>query len=689
MKDLIARMRLDTVQFQNGLRGVENRLREAGARLRSAGEGMSLAITAPVLAVTAATKSAADALAQVQNQAALAGMTAQQFKVLAMASDDFGIGQDALADILKDVNERLGEFRQTGGGPMKDFFDNIAPKVGLTADAFRDLNAADALQLYVSSLEKAGVGQAEMGFYLGQMAGEAALLAPVFRDGGRAIDEMTARAQRLGLRLDDDLIKSARRTSAEFQEVKEVLGLQMQQALVRLAPAIQQMMATAVPLVERISAGVSGLADGFARLDPSTQTVVVSAVAFGAALGPLAMALGAVVSGLGVATTALRVMGAAALANPVVAVVAGIAAGAYLIYQNWEGISAFFGGLWDNVTSITSAALESVKSGLSAAWDFIAQTFMDYHPIGVIISNWDGITGYFSGLMGRVSAAFSAGWDAIIAYLQTLPERFVALGGEIVEGLKAGIMAKWDAMVGWFKGRADALVADFKSWFDIQSPSRVFRKIGQWITEGLGLGIRDNGDMVGDAMQGVADRIGGTDVTQPLYQFRDAASDVFSQVALQGESLGAALKSTLGQWMTGQASSLFTAGFNGLWGALGLPAFANGAAFSGGQVMAFANGGVVSGPTTFAMRNGTGLMGEAGPEAILPLSRGAGGKLGVRSQGQRSLSVSIGWDASAGDFIATVRDEAGRAVAQARPGIMRDSVAAVQRANKSSRRYLG
>lgn len=61
--------------------------------------------------------------------------------------------------------------------------------------------------------------------------------------------------------------------------------------------------------------------------------------------------------------------------------------------------------------------------------------------------------------------------------------------------------------------------------------------------------------------------------------------------------------------------------------------FANGGSFSQGKVMPFANGGVVSGPTTFPMRGGTGLMGEAGPEAIMPLSRGPDGKLGVRSSG--------------------------------------------------------
>ncbi len=60
--------------------------------------------------------------------------------------------------------------------------------------------------------------------------------------------------------------------------------------------------------------------------------------------------------------------------------------------------------------------------------------------------------------------------------------------------------------------------------------------------------------------------------------------------------------------------------------------FAKGGAFSQGRVMPFAKGGVVSSATNFAMRGGAGLMGEAGPEAIMPLARGPDGRLGVQAR---------------------------------------------------------
>jgi lambda family phage tail tape measure protein len=66
---------------------------------------------------------------------------------------------------------------------------------------------------------------------------------------------------------------------------------------------------------------------------------------------------------------------------------------------------------------------------------------------------------------------------------------------------------------------------------------------------------------------------------------------------------------------------------------------AKGNAFSIGGVVPYAKGGIVTSPTLFKFADGgttrNGLMGEAGPEAIMPLQRGADGKLGVQANGLR------------------------------------------------------
>jgi phage-related minor tail protein len=89
--------------------------------------------------------------------------------------------------------------------------------------------------------------------------------------------------------------------------------------------------------------------------------------------------------------------------------------------------------------------------------------------------------------------------------------------------------------------------------------------------------------------------------------------------------------------VTGALGGLIASGLGSATGA-GMP-FAAGGAFSQGRVRPFAKGGVVAGPTAFPMRNGQGLMGEAGPEAIMPLARGPDGRLGVQSAGGRPVTV--------------------------------------------------
>ena len=116
----------------------------------------------------------------------------------------------------------------------------------------------------------------------------------------------------------------------------------------------------------------------------------------------------------------------------------------------------------------------------------------------------------------------------------------------------------------------------------------------------------------------------------------------FDGVMFDGMRLSDALKGVAASMAASVYSVAMRPVQNALGGALaegingmlsGVLPFAKGGAFSQGRVTAFAKGGVVASPSVFPMRGGIGLMGEAGPEAILPLARGADGRLGVQAGG--------------------------------------------------------
>ena len=114
------------------------------------------------------------------------------------------------------------------------------------------------------------------------------------------------------------------------------------------------------------------------------------------------------------------------------------------------------------------------------------------------------------------------------------------------------------------------------------------------------------------------------------------ASDALRQV---GQALMQSVYSAAVKPVTDQLGGVLTQGIGDLAG--GLLPFEKGGSFSQGRVMPFAKGGVISNATAFPMRSGVGLMGEAGPEAIMPLARGADGSLGVRAQAGQQINVTM------------------------------------------------
>ena len=157
--------------------------------------------------------------AEIQRQAQLANASTTEFQRFGVAAQSVGIEHDKLSDILKDVNDKVGEFISTGGGPLIDFFENIAPKVGVTADQFAKLSGPQALELYYSSLEKAGLSQQQMTFYMEALASDATGLIPLLKDNSAQLNKLGDAAQSAGRILNDETIAASKQLTAQWSEL--------------------------------------------------------------------------------------------------------------------------------------------------------------------------------------------------------------------------------------------------------------------------------------------------------------------------------------------------------------------------------------------------------------------------------------------------------------------------------------
>jgi len=130
-------------------------------------------------------------------------------------------------------------------------------------------------------------------------------------------------------------------------------------------------------------------------------------------------------------------------------------------------------------------------------------------------------------------------------------------------------------------------------------------------------------------------------------QFSAALTSAFQGLALRGRNLGDVLRSltmSLSRMALQAAFRPLEQGVASLVGGAlsGRIAFAKGGVVQNALPIPFASGGVIVSPVTFPLAGGrTGLAGESGPEAIMPLARGPDGKLGVRAQGGGGVSVTI------------------------------------------------
>lgn len=203
--------------------------------------------------------------AEIGKLAAVAGVSVEEFQRFSAGAKTVGMEMDKVSDVLKDVNDKVGEFIMNGEGQLKDFFETIAPAVGVTAEQFRKLSGPQALQLYVDSLQKAGLSQAEMTFYMEALADDATALLPLLKDGGAEMRSLADEAESAGRILSQDAVDGARDLDTEMTALKETIATQLTTAILDHKDDLQTLVTfitdTVVPAVSGL---ITTITDGIA-----------------------------------------------------------------------------------------------------------------------------------------------------------------------------------------------------------------------------------------------------------------------------------------------------------------------------------------------------------------------------------------------------------------------------------------
>lgn len=298
---IVVSLLMSTGQFETDTKRAESIAKKRAEAIDKAfaemGRKIGLAATAAGGAIAAMVVSTANAAKEISNLANLSGAGTEEFQRFAAGAKSVGIEQDKLGDIFKDFREKVGEFVQTGGGGMKDFFEQIAPKVGITADAFRNLSGPQALQLYVDSLEKAGLSQEQMSFYLESMASDTTALIPLLRDGGKEMTALGDAAAQTGQIMNDQTIYAAKELSRQMDEFKGQLAGVRNEIVGALLPAL-------VEVANQMKA-VSGQGSAVATIGSGIATVFETVTALGINVAYVLKQIGNEIGGIGAQAAAV------------------------------------------------------------------------------------------------------------------------------------------------------------------------------------------------------------------------------------------------------------------------------------------------------------------------------------------------------------------------------------------------
>lgn len=206
---------------------------------------------------------------------------------------------------------------------------------------------------------------------------------------------------------------------------------------------------------------------------------LATVIRFKSGIGALARIFGVVKTAATLFGSGLMSLGRFLLMSPIGIALALLGVAAYMLYKNWDGVVGGAKALWQDLSNFISGVVNSIASFFGTCWERIKTFFNSgIGNISAQIINWSPLGLFYQSFASVMS------WFGV-----QLPSSFTQFGTNIIQGLWNGLKSKFEAVKAWFAEKAASLKQTFAGVMGIHSPSRVFRRFGGWMMEGLQIGL--------------------------------------------------------------------------------------------------------------------------------------------------------------------------------------------------------
>lgn len=206
---------------------------------------------------------------------------------------------------------------------------------------------------------------------------------------------------------------------------------------------------------------------------------LATVIRFKSGIGALARIFGVVKTAATLLGSGLMSLGRFLLMSPIGIALALLGVAAYLLYKNWDGVVGGAKALWQDLSNFIGGVVNSIASFFGTCWESIKAFFNSgIGNISAQIINWSPLGLFYQSFASVMS------WFGV-----QLPSSFTQFGANIIQGLWNGLKSKIESVKTWFAQQAASLKQTFAGVMGIHSPSRVFRRFGGWMMEGLQIGL--------------------------------------------------------------------------------------------------------------------------------------------------------------------------------------------------------